>query len=65
MPTSLRFMPRASTRADPLSTFTEVFSNWRFRRRLSGLKLRWRTIPYTREDKVAQPSSQTKVTEVQ
>ena len=44
IPTSLRLMPRASIRAEPVNICTEVFSNWRCRRRRSGLELNLRFI---------------------
>src|SRR5438552_11348732 len=65
MPTSLRLMPRASTWADSVNTCTEVFSNWRFRRRRSGLKLRLKIIRPPGEDKIAQRFSWAKITDVQ
>jgi hypothetical protein len=65
IPTSLRLIPKACTWADPVNTCTEVFSNWRCRRRLSCLDLPLRIIWYASENKVAQRSSQAKITEVQ
>lgn len=65
IPTSLTLMPRACNWADPVNTCTEVFSNWRRWRRLSGLGSRLSMIPDGSGDKVAQRCSQAKVTEVQ
>jgi len=45
IPTSLTLIPRASTCAEPANTCTEVFSNWRWRRRLSCFALDLRIIP--------------------
>jgi len=52
IPTSLRLMPRALTREDPVKTCTEAFSNWRCRRRLS-LMLGWSIIGDNAVEKVS------------
>jgi len=65
IPTSLRLMPRAFIWVDPVKTCTEVFSNWRCRRRLSCLELGLRIIRYAVRTKLAQRSARAKVTEVQ
>jgi hypothetical protein len=54
IPTSLRLIPKACKWADAVNTCTEVFNNWRCRRRLSCLGLPLRIIWYTSENKVAQ-----------
>ena len=65
IPTSLRLMPRALRWEEPVNTWTEVFSNCRFRRRLS-LKLPSTTMcAKPLEYKVAQWQSRAKITEVQ
>ena len=48
-----------------MNTCTEVFNNWRSRRRLSGLEVPLRIICYASENKIVQRSSGAKVTEVQ
>src|SRR5580700_10106913 len=53
IPTSLRLMPRAFIWVDPIKICTEVFSNWRCRRRLSCLELGLRIIRYASENKVS------------
>jgi len=64
IPTSLRLMPRASTWAEPANTCTDVLSNWRRPRRLSGLEAGLRIIRYTSEHTLAQRPSPVKITEV-
>ena len=57
MPTSLRLIPRPSNWADSVNTCTEVFSNWRFRRRRSGLNPPFENHLSTGKDTVAKRSS--------
>jgi hypothetical protein len=64
MPTSLILMPTASIQPDLVNTRTEVLSNWRFRRRLSCLKLRLNNIGRGAKDKVAHGGWRTKITKV-
>jgi hypothetical protein len=64
MPTSLMFIPNASSGPDSLKTRTEVLSNWRLRRRLSLPKLGLKNMGGMPEDKVAHPLRLDKITKV-